>query len=97
MVGLTRPPVSRDGHLGLGDLHLTCAGLCDGKGEVDVVASKPGPPCVAHPGHSVAAAAVPSGQVPVGGALIAAARNVIAQRRAASPATGARLAGGGWL
>ncbi|MDT4991962.1 MAG: hypothetical protein QOH97_1854 [Actinoplanes sp.] len=44
-------------------------------------------PCVAHPGHSVAAAAVPSGQVPVGGALIAAARNVIAQRRAASPAT----------
>src|SRR5580692_2266968 len=40
-----------------------------------------------------AAANGPSRQLPVGGALIAAARNVIAQRRAASPATGVRLAG----
>src|ERR1700689_3523419 len=36
-----------------------------------------------------------SRQAPVGGALIAAARNVIAQRRAASPATGERLGGAG--
>ncbi len=38
----------------------------------------------------------PSRQVAVGGALIAAARNVIAQRRAASPAAGDGLAEAGW-
>jgi hypothetical protein len=44
--------------------------------------ARPSPPCVAHPGHSIAAGTVASARVPIGGALIAADRNVIAAEAA---------------